>query len=47
MQAFRNAVWWVASTIATVAITIAVGVAITVGALLTGMAIFLGMVRRK
>ena len=47
MQTFRNAVWWVVNTVATVAITIAVGVAITVGALLTGVAIFLGIVRRK
>ena len=47
MQKLRNAGWWVLNTIATVAITVAVGVAITVGALLTGVAIFLGIVRRK
>lgn len=47
MKTLCNAGWWIANSIATVAITIAVGVAITVGALLTGMAIFLGIVRRK
>jgi hypothetical protein len=47
MKRLRDLLWFVVNTIATVAITVSVGVAITVGALLTGVAIFLGIVRRK
>lgn len=47
MIRIKNALLLVVNTLATVVISVAVGLAVMAAALITGMAIFLGIVRRK
>ena len=47
MIRIKNAMLLVVNTLATVVISVAVGLAVMAAALITGMAIFLGIVRRK
>ena len=47
MIRIKNALLLVVNTLATVVISVAVGLAVIAAALITGMAIFLGIVRRK
>lgn len=47
MKSIRNAVLWVVYALSTAAISIAVGLAITFLALLTGLGIFVGLIRQK
>ena len=47
MIRIKNALLFVVNTLATVVISVAVGLAVMAAALITGMAIFLGIVRRK
>ena len=46
MIRIKNALLLVVNTLATVVISVAVGLAVMAAALITGMAIFLGIVRR-
>jgi hypothetical protein len=47
MKRVRSVCWWVINTAAAVAISLVVGVAIMALSLLTGLAIFLGILRQK
>jgi hypothetical protein len=47
MTAIRSIGWWVVNTTAMVLITIVTGIAVMALALLTGLGIFLGIVRRS
>lgn len=47
MIRIKNALLLVVNTLATVVISVAIGLAVMAAALITGMAIFLGIVRRK